>query len=232
MRTVRDRIRGWFVFTMVVTLALLAASACGGATTSTPTPVPTPTSVAAVQPSPSEPTPTAVPTPAPMPTPTTVPTPTSMPTPTTASATPTMGHGMSGHGMGSATPTVSNEFQAGMLVIRNVWARPATKADALSAVYMVIENTGDQPDRLLHAHCDVAGMVELHETKMEGGVMKMQPVDGIDIPAKGTVELKPGGLHIMLIGLTRDLNPGDEIELELHFDKAGHVPVKAVVQKP
>jgi copper(I)-binding protein len=155
-----------------------------------------------------------------------------MPTPTTASATPTMGHGMSGHGMGSATPTVGNEFQAGMLVIRNVWARPATKADGLSAVYMVIENTGDQPDRLLHAHCDVAGTVELHETKMEGGVMKMQPVDGIDIPAKGTVELKPGGLHIMLIGLTRDLNPGDEIGLELHFDKAGHVPVKAIVQKP
>jgi copper(I)-binding protein len=224
MRTVRDPIRGWFVFTMAVTLALLAVSACGGATTSTPTPVPTPTSAAAVQPSPSEPTPTAVPTP------------TSMPMPTTASATPTMDHGMSGHGMGhgmgSAMPTVDNEFQAGMLVIRNVWARPATQADALSAVYMVIENTGDQPERLLHAHCDVAGTVELHETKMEGGVMKMQPVDGIDIPVKGTVELKPGGLHIMLIGLTRDLNPGDEIELELHFDKAGHVPVKAVVQKP
>lgn len=220
MRTVRDRIRGWFVFTMAVTLALLAVSACGGATTSTPTPVPTPTSVAAVQPSPSEPTPTAVPTPAPM------------PTPTTASATPTMGHGMSGHGMGSAMPTVGNEFQAGMLVIRNVWARPATKADALSAVYLTIENAGDQPDRLLHAHCDVAGTVELHETKIESGVMKMQPVDGIDIPAKGTVELKPGGLHIMLIGLTRDLNPSDEIELELHFDKAGHVPVKAVVQRP
>jgi len=220
MRTVRDRIRGWFVVTMTATLALLAVSACGGATTSTPTPAPTPTSAAAVQPSPSEPTPTTVPTPTPM------------PTPTTASATPTMGHGMSGHGMGSAMPTVGNEFQAGMLVIRNVWTRPATKADGLSAVYMVIENTGDQPDRLLHAHCDVAGTVELHETKMEGGVMKMQPVDGIDIPAKGTVELKPGGLHIMLIGLTRDLNPGDEIGLELHFDKAGHVPVKAVVQKP
>jgi len=223
MPTVRDRIRGWFVFTMAVTLALLAVSACGGATTSTPTPVPTPTSAAAVQPSPSEPPPTAVPTP------------TAMPTPTTASATPTMDHGMSGHGghgMGSAMPTVGNEFQAGMLVIRNVWARPAMQADALSAVYMVIENTGDQPERLLHAHCDVAGTVELHETKMEGGVMKMQPVDGIDIPAKGTVELKPGGLHIMFIGLTRDLNPGDEIELELHFDKAGHVPVKAVVQKP
>ena len=220
MRTVRDRIRGWFVLALTVVLASLVVSACRG-TEPTPTPAPSPTPAAAVQPSPT-----------PQPTPTATPTPTPMPTPTTASATPTMGHGMSGHGMDSAMPTVSNEFQAGMLVIRNVWTRPATKADGLSAVYMVIENTGDQPDRLLHAHCDVAGTVELHETKMEGGVMKMQPVDGIDIPAKGTVELKPGGLHIMLIGLTRDLNPGDEIGLELHFDKAGHVPVKAVVQKP
>jgi len=220
MRTVRDRIRGWFVLSLTVVLASLAVSACGGASEPTPTPVPSPTPAAAVQPSSSEPTPTAVPTPTPM------------PTPTTASATPTMDHGMSGHGMGSAMPNVGNEFQTGTLVIRNVWARAASQADALSAVYMVIENTGEQPDRLLHAHCDAAGTVELHETKMEGGVMKMQPVDGIDIPAKGTVELKPGGLHVMLIGLTRDLNPGDEIEVELHFDKAGHVPVKAVVQKP
>jgi copper(I)-binding protein len=187
MRPVRDRIRGWFVFTMVVTLALLAVSACGGATTSTPT---------------------------------------------TASATPTMGHGMSGHGMGSAMPTVGNEFQAGMLVIRNVWARPATEADGLSAVYMVIENTGDQPDLLLRARCRVAADCSLIETKIEGGVMKMQPVDGIDIPAKGTVELKPRGLYIALFGLRHDLNPGDEIELELQFDNAGRVPVKAVVQKP
>ncbi len=220
MRTMHARIRGWLVSSMVVVVALLAANACGGATTSTPTPAPVPPTAAAMQPSPGEPTPTAVPTPTPM------------PTPTTVSATPTMGHGMSGHGMGSAMPNIGNEFQVGTLAIRNVWARAASQADALSAVYMVIENTGEQPDRLLHAHCDAAGTVELHETKMEGGVMKMQPVDGIDIPAKGTVELKPGGLHVMLIGLTRDLNPGDEIEVELHFEKLGHVPVKAVVQKP
>lgn len=140
-----------------------------------------------------------------------------------------MGQGM--HGMPMATPPVQNEFVSGTLVIRNIWARAASQADALSAVYMIIENRGDQPDRLLHAHCDVAGTVELHESKMEGGVMKMRPVDGIDIPAHSTVELKPGGLHVMLIGLTRDLNAGDTIEVELHFEHAGHVAVEATVVK-
>ncbi len=134
--------------------------------------------------------------------------------------------------MGAATPSVENEFRGGPFVIRNVWARAAKQADTLSAVYMVIENTGDEPDRLLHAHSDVAGTIELHETKMENGVMKMQPVASIEVPPRGTVELKPGGLHVMLIGLTRDLNPGDTFVLELHFEKAGHVEVQAVVQQP
>ena len=139
---------------------------------------------------------------------------------------------MHGTPIATGTPSVQNEFRSGSLVIRNVWARAASQADGVSAVYMVIENTGDQPDRLLHAHCDAAETVEIHESRTEGGVMKMQPVDGVDIPAHGSVELKPGGLHVMLIGLTRDLDPGDELELELHFEQAGHVTVRAMVQKP
>ncbi len=147
-------------------------------------------------------------------------------------ATPTPAHGGMGHGMGAVTPSVENEFRSGPFVIRNVWARPATQSDGLSAVYMVIENTGDQPDRLLHAHCEAAETVELHQSRMENGVMKMQPVEFVEVPPRGTVELKPGGLHVMLIGLTRDLNPGDTFELELHFEKLGHVEVQAVVQQP
>lgn len=206
----------------IAAMGLLFGVACAGGATPTPTAAPSPTPAAAAQPSP-----TTVPSPSP----TTPPTPTPAPTPTPSAmhGTPTMGHGM---GMGMTTSPVQNEFREGPFIIRNVWARAATQADGLSAVYMVIENTGDQPDRLLHAHCDAAQTVELHETKMEGGVMKMQPVDGIDVPAKGTVELKPGGLHIMLIGLTRDLNPGDTIEVELHFEQAGHVHVEATVVKP
>ncbi|MCX2726455.1 copper chaperone PCu(A)C [Thermomicrobium sp. 4228-Ro] len=209
---------------IVAALGLLVSVACGSAATPTPAPAPSPTPMAASTPESSAAT---------SPAPTAAPTPTSAPTPTMAmQATPTMGHGMHGTPTAMGTPSVQNEFRSDSLVIRNVWARAASQADGVSAVYMVIENAGDQPDRLLHAHCDAAQTVELHETTMEGGVMKMQPVDGIDVPAHGSVELKRGGLHVMLIGLTRDLNPGDELELELHFEHAGHVTVRAIVQKP
>ncbi|MDW7982983.1 MAG: copper chaperone PCu(A)C [Thermomicrobium sp.] len=210
------------LLTTTLTVGLFVVVACGGPGTPTPAPAPTPTPGTATQPSPTL---TQIQTPAAAATPTTAPTPTMMAT----HATPTQGHGA---GMGSTMPTVQNEFRSGPLVIRNVWARAATQSDGMSAVYMLIENAGDQPDRLLHAHCDAAQTVELHETKMEGGVMKMQPVDGIVVPAKGSVALQPGGLHVMLIGLTRDLNPGDTVDLELHFEQAGHVPVRAVVVKP
>ena len=102
---------------------------------------------------------------------------------------------------------------------------------AVSAAYMVIHNKGAQPDRLVGVATDAAERTELHETKMESGVMKMQPVEGIDVPAGGSVELKPGGLHIMLIGLKRELKIGDQVELVLHFEKAGDIAVKAEVRE-
>ncbi|MCX7623911.1 MAG: copper chaperone PCu(A)C, partial [Thermomicrobium sp.] len=202
-----------------VATVLVFAVACGG--TATPTPTTAPAATASPTPS-ASPTPTEAPTPTPAPS----------PSPMAPRPTPTMAHGGMGQGMATATPSVANEFREGPIVVRNVWARAATQGDGVSAVYMVIENTGDQPDRLLHAHCDAAQTVELHESRMENGVMKMQPVEGIDLPPHGTIELKPGGLHVMMIGLTRDLNPGDTLELELHFEQAGHVTVEAVVQKP
>lgn len=219
---VQDRAR---LLTLSITLLLLAA--CGGAASPTPTSAPSPTSP-----------PAAVPTPTPEPTPTSAPTPThaAMVTPTMAhayAATPTMGMQHDHGAMMGGTPAATGpEVTAGPLVIRGAWARPATASDGVSAVFLTIENTGDQPDRLLHAHCDVAETVELHETIMENSVMKMRPVDGIDIPAHGSVVVRPGGLHIMLIGLKRDLNPGDEVEVELHFDQAKHVSIHAVVTQP
>ena len=74
-----------------------------------------------------------------------------------------------------------------------------------------------------------AKMAGLHETRQVDGVMKMQHVDGIDIPANGTLEMKPGGYHIMLMGLNAPLKEGDEIDLTLTFEKAGEVKVKAKV---
>ena len=112
----------------------------------------------------------------------------------------------------------------------DVWARAAATGN--SAAYMILRNGGDVDDRLLKVESDVADAVELHKSTMEGSVMKMAPVDGIDVPAKGQAELKPGGLHVMIIGLKRELKPDEKIRLTLQFEKSGAQEVEAAVRKP
>lgn len=99
----------------------------------------------------------------------------------------------------------------------------------LGAAYMVIENHGDVADRLVSAASDVAGAVELHQTKMENGAMKMSRLEGMEIPARGKFTLERGGYHVMLIDLRRDLKQGDEVSLTLTFERAGEVRVVAPV---
>jgi copper(I)-binding protein len=112
----------------------------------------------------------------------------------------------------------------------DVWARAAATGN--SAAYMILRNGGDSADRLIKIESDVADAVELHKTTMDASMMKMDPVDGIDIPGKGQAELKPGGFHVMLIGLKRELKAGEKIKLKLQFEKAGVQEVEAEVRKP
>jgi copper(I)-binding protein len=132
----------------------------------------------------------------------------------------------------------------------DVWSRPAVamgdvgeSAESGSemgqgmggtgAVFMVLVNDGREADRLVGAKTDVAKVVEIHETRMEGDVMKMQMLpDGLEVPAKGEVQLKPGGYHVMLIGLQRNLDVGDRFTLELLFDKSESLVVEPVVRQP
>jgi hypothetical protein len=118
----------------------------------------------------------------------------------------------------------------GAIQAADVWARAAASGN--SAAYMLLRNGGQTVDRLIRAESDVAAAVELHKTTMEGNMMKMAPVENIEIPAQGQAELKPGGLHVMLIGLKRELKPDEKIRLKLHFEKAGAQEVEAVVRKP
>jgi len=97
---------------------------------------------------------------------------------------------------------------------------------------MILRNGGETADRLVKAESDVAEAVELHKTIMEGSMMQMAPVEHIEVPAKGQAELKPGGLHVMLIGLKHELKPGEKIKLKLQFEKAGMQEVEAEVRKP
>lgn len=97
-------------------------------------------------------------------------------------------------------------------------------------VYVLIENSGPEADTLLGATSDAAQSTELHETRQEGGVMRMRPLAKVEVPAGGRIEMKPGGQHIMLLGLTRNLNPGDTVTVHLRFEKAGEQTVEAEVR--
>ncbi len=115
--------------------------------------------------------------------------------------------------------------------VHQAWVRAVPPSSKMSAAYMVIHNNGMDDDHLVSAESDVAKSVELHNVRQKGEMMEMYQVKSIGIPAQGMRELKPGSYHVMLIGLTRPLKSGDEVEVTLNFMHAGAVKVKAPVQE-
>ena len=101
-----------------------------------------------------------------------------------------------------------------------------------TGAFMVISNSGDEDDRLLEVQTDLAQSVELHVTEIKNDVMTMRPVEGIDIPAGGAAELKPGGYHVMLINLQKNIKPGEKYPLTLVFERSGALVVEAEVRAP
>lgn len=118
--------------------------------------------------------------------------------------------------------------EAGALAIGNVWARAS--ATQTSAAYLTIENNGAEADTLLEARSPVAGTVEIHDMTMEDMVMRMRRLDNLPVAAGESVELAPGGKHIMLIGLSGPLEEGATVPLTLVFEKAGELAVEAPVR--
>lgn len=108
------------------------------------------------------------------------------------------------------------------------WAR-ASLAGRNSAAYMTIVNHGAAQDRLVAAASPIARVVELHTHRMDNGVMRMRPVEGIEVNVGEPAVLRPGGLHVMLIGLTRDLKAGETVPLTLRFETAGERTVEVPV---
>jgi copper(I)-binding protein len=127
------------------------------------------------------------------------------------------------------------------IVVSEPWARASSAMASAGAAYMTIENTGSAADALIGASSPAAATVEVHETMAmgspapsasgDGGMMGMQPIARLEIPAGGSVELKPGSYHIMLIGLKQDLKVGDSIEITLKLEKAGEIKVTAAVRE-
>ena len=123
----------------------------------------------------------------------------------------------------------AHEFKLGDITIGHPYARTTAAGQASGGGYLKLENKGAD-DKLLSASADVAASVELHSMRMEGDVMRMRQVDGIALPKGKTVELKPGGFHIMFMGLKAPLKSGDKFPLKLKFEKAGEVTVTVNVE--
>ncbi len=120
------------------------------------------------------------------------------------------------------------------IVVEDPYAR-ATPAGAMSgAVYLTLDNKTNAADRLIGASSNVAAQIQIHEMSMVNGVMQMrQLANGLPVPAGESVALKPGGYHVMLIGLKKQLKAGETLPLTLTFEKAGNisvtVPIKTMV---
>ena len=118
-------------------------------------------------------------------------------------------------------------FTAGDIAVTGAYSR-ATLPQAKSAGgFMVITNSGSEPDRLIGATTENAQLSQVHEMRMDGDIMKMGEVEGgLEIPAGGSVTLESGGFHIMMMGLVQPLKVDECLALTLTFEKAGDLPVE------
>jgi len=115
--------------------------------------------------------------------------------------------------------------------IENAWVRPAGKG-MNSALYLDIKNNNNTSDILYKVSSDAAELVQMHQTVEKNGMASMQRVKSVTIPAHKAIEFKPGGYHVMLIELKRDLHSGEKINFTLYFKKAGKIKVQAEVKHP
>jgi hypothetical protein len=119
---------------------------------------------------------------------------------------------------------------AGSVMVTQAYARASATPTAKSgAAYVSLMNHAAEADRLLSAVTPAAKTTEIHKSEVVDGVMKMAPVGPLEIPGMGMLEMKPGGYHVMLMGLVKPLKKGEEIEITLTFEKAGEVKVKVPV---
>ncbi len=126
----------------------------------------------------------------------------------------------------------AHEFVAGDLTIGHPYSYATAQSAAVAAGFLDVTNAGDEADRLIGASTPAAGRVEIHTMTMENDVMKMRKIEGLDVPAQGTLDLAPKGNHLMLLDVKRAFRQGDMIPLTLEFEKAGKVDVELKVEAP
>ena len=129
-----------------------------------------------------------------------------------------------------AGEAAAQTYRAGSLVIAAPWSRATPGGAKVAAGYVTITNNGTTPDRLVGTSAEVAGRGEVHEMVHDGTVVRMRPVEGIEIKPGAKLELKPGGYHLMFADLQRQLKQGERFKGTIAFEKAGTVQVEFAVR--
>ena len=132
----------------------------------------------------------------------------------------------------SSWVALAHDFSAGDIRIGHPWSRVAPAAAPVIGGYLTLTNAGSEPDTLIGGSTPLAERIEIHQMTMEDGIARMRPLpDGVEIAPGSSVELAPGGTHLMFIKPTRPLVEGERIEATLEFSRAGAVKVEFVVQR-
>lgn len=134
-------------------------------------------------------------------------------------------------GLALAGGVVQTTGVSDTISVTDPYARAVPPGQPNSAIFMGLDNGTAQAHALVDAESSVAAVVELHSHTMEDGMMKMRRIERIDIPAAQTVSLEPGGLHLMLIGLKKQLVPDEQVDLTLIFEDGSRTQVIAPVRK-
>lgn len=136
-----------------------------------------------------------------------------------------MDHSKMGHGQ-AAAPAGTDTYKIGDLLVASPWTRATPGGAKIAGGYLKVTNSGTSADRLTGATTASADRVEIHEMSMTDGVMKMRPLaDGLTIKPGETVELKPGGFHMMFMDIKQPLKQGETLKATLTFEKAGKLDV-------
>jgi len=133
--------------------------------------------------------------------------------------------------LGVALSGPSALAQPAAVTARDAWVREPSPSGNNTAMFVVLENQGADRRAVVSASADLAGRAELHEMRMERGMMRMSPVARIDVPAGGSTELKAGGRHVMLFDLKKRVAAGTSMVVTLTFDDGTKATVTAVVRK-
>ena len=123
-------------------------------------------------------------------------------------------------------PSRAHETKAGPLTISDMWTRATVGTTRPGVAYFTVTNAGTEADRIVAASSPLAARVEMHRSVMKGGMMTMEPVTALEVPAGGKLSLAPGGYHLMLMGLKQPLEAGQMLPLTLTFARQGKVAIR------